>query len=523
MPTPAAPAPATESASDTRPAVDALGGSVDDAALPTVDELIVLAEQEVAAQAVLGVMYDQGRGVGQSDAEAVKWTAMAAKQGDAESQFNLGVMYAQGRGDVLEQSDAEAADWYAKAATQGLAVAQYNLGGLYAQGRGVEQSDADAVKWTTMAAKQGHADAQYNLGVLYEQGRGDVLEQSDTKAAGWLAKAADQGLAVAQNHLGVMYEQGRGVKQSATKAAKWITMAAKQGHAESQRILGVMYSQGRGDVIKQSDAKAADWVTKAADQGQAVAQYNLGCMYQQGRGVAPSAETALDLYRQAAAQGMSGALQRVAMLTPDQQEKEDCISKITYDYTLGDAPISDAATLEAGDVVSAKFLLGYAEHFAIYDKEHRRFIQLGRQNGDEAHIYAEAEAHFFAHWPDSVRKVTWIDPDMSLRGTGAVIRARAELDRSATYEYSIFPAFQDTRRMNCESWVRFCFIGISSSTQGAKYTGNVQGGGALAWIADRVPYAEGLSKRKSQALPGSLSAGPTPSKKAKSHTGTRDQ
>ena len=202
---------------------------------------------------------------------------------------------------------------------------------------------------------------------------------------------------------------------------------------------------------------------------------------------------------------MSAALQRVAMLTPDQQEKKHCTSKITHDYTLGDAQISDADTLKAGDVVSAPFLHGYAEHFAIYDKEHGRFIQLGRRNGDEAYVYAEAEAQFFAHWPDSVRKVTWVDPDMSResRGAVAVIRATAELDRSATYEYSIFPAFQDTRRMNCESWVRFCFTGISSSTQGAKYTNNVQGGGALAWIADRVPYAEGLSKRKYQALPGS--------------------
>ena len=56
----------------------------------------------------------------------------AAEQGDADAQYNLGVMYANGRG--VRQDDAQAVQWYRKAAEQGDAEAQFNLGVMYADG-----------------------------------------------------------------------------------------------------------------------------------------------------------------------------------------------------------------------------------------------------------------------------------------------------------------------------------------------------------------------------------------------------
>ena len=43
-------------------------------------------------------MYDNGYGVPQDYAEAVKWYRRAAEQGDADAQHNLGVIYANGQG-----------------------------------------------------------------------------------------------------------------------------------------------------------------------------------------------------------------------------------------------------------------------------------------------------------------------------------------------------------------------------------------------------------------------------------------
>jgi len=64
----------------------------------------------------------------------------AAAQGETWAQNNLGVMYADGRG--VPQDDAQAVAWYRKAAARGYARAQHNLGVMYADGRGVPQDDA---------------------------------------------------------------------------------------------------------------------------------------------------------------------------------------------------------------------------------------------------------------------------------------------------------------------------------------------------------------------------------------------
>ena len=41
----------------------------------------------------LGVMYLDGRGVGQSNEQARKWFRLAAEQGDVGAKVNLGIMY----------------------------------------------------------------------------------------------------------------------------------------------------------------------------------------------------------------------------------------------------------------------------------------------------------------------------------------------------------------------------------------------------------------------------------------------
>ena len=81
----------------------------------------------------------------QDDAQAAKWTRLAADQGNASAQFRLGAMYFSGKG--VPRDYAEAAKWFRLAADQGVVTAQYNLGAMYANGQGVPQDDVQAVKW----------------------------------------------------------------------------------------------------------------------------------------------------------------------------------------------------------------------------------------------------------------------------------------------------------------------------------------------------------------------------------------
>lgn len=70
---------------------------------------------DAAAQRWLGIAYREGRGVGQSHADARFWLRAAADRGDGEAQVALGDMYFFGLGGASDM--AEAARWYRAAAT----------------------------------------------------------------------------------------------------------------------------------------------------------------------------------------------------------------------------------------------------------------------------------------------------------------------------------------------------------------------------------------------------------------------
>ncbi len=104
------------------------------------------------------IMYRDGRGVPQDDAQAVAWYRKAAEQGYASAQFTLGLRYAEGEG-VLQDFRLAVA-WFRKAADQGYALAQYNLGYMYGNGEGVPQDYVEAHKWRNIAASRVTGDQQ---------------------------------------------------------------------------------------------------------------------------------------------------------------------------------------------------------------------------------------------------------------------------------------------------------------------------------------------------------------------------
>lgn len=190
----------------------------------------------------------------------------AAKRGDVVAQNNLGVCYENGYG--VPQSLAEAMKWYRKSAEQGYAGAQLILGDCYATGNGVSQSWPEAVKWYRKSAEQGNDLAQNNLGLCYENGEG--VSQSWSEAVKWYRKAAEQGSAIAQFKLGLCYEKGNGVLQSWDEAVKWYRKAAEQEEVRAQLYLGWCYEYGKG--VSMSHSEAIKWYRKAAQQGNEVAQ-----------------------------------------------------------------------------------------------------------------------------------------------------------------------------------------------------------------------------------------------------------
>lgn len=81
---------------------------------------------------------------------AARHLAPLAARGDAHAQAMLGFLYETGRG-VPQAYDA-ATFWYRPAAEQGDCTAQYLLGLAYDKGHGVPQDDIAAYKWLDLAA-----------------------------------------------------------------------------------------------------------------------------------------------------------------------------------------------------------------------------------------------------------------------------------------------------------------------------------------------------------------------------------
>jgi TPR repeat protein len=73
-----------------------------------------------------------------------------AERGNAEAQALLGFMYEYGRG--VPQNAVVAVQWYQCAAEQGHPSAQYQLGLMYDKGQGVRRSVVLAYTWLNLAA-----------------------------------------------------------------------------------------------------------------------------------------------------------------------------------------------------------------------------------------------------------------------------------------------------------------------------------------------------------------------------------
>jgi len=89
--------------------------------------------------------------------KAVVDVQFLAHSGEARAQYDLGVMYDKGQG--VPQSDSEALQWYERAAEQGEPRAQYNLGLMHLNGQGLPPDLVTAYYWVSLSASHGNQPA----------------------------------------------------------------------------------------------------------------------------------------------------------------------------------------------------------------------------------------------------------------------------------------------------------------------------------------------------------------------------
>lgn len=191
----------------------------------------------------VGELYLGGKGVPQSDAEALKCYRKGVAMGDVLAAWRIGQFYEEGRGG-LEQSYEEALKWYHCAFGEMDSVSWQSISCIINGHDDVEAWDlayplisyqSDVAERYRARADAGDANAQWITGLRYEFGQG--FEESAEKAALYYSRSAEQNNVVGMCLLGHAYQYGVGVPTFGSLAWEWFILAKEQQLSEAESTL----------------------------------------------------------------------------------------------------------------------------------------------------------------------------------------------------------------------------------------------------------------------------------------------
>lgn len=234
----------------------------------------------------------------------------AAKNGEAEAQYQLGMSYLFGRG--LDENAKLAYKWLKKAADQNHVEALYRMGSAFCwffhNQVGTPKKynfPQEPMEWFRRAAELGHSQAKYALADFC------LDEEQMDQGIYWLRQAAEDGIASAQYRLGELYAKGKGVPQDQQQAFHWYSLAAEQGHNDAQSALGECYFFGWG--VEQDEQQVIKWHYKVCEgDKRGYETYYLARRLAGGSGLPQNQEEAFRLFQMAAVRGCSVAYREIA-------------------------------------------------------------------------------------------------------------------------------------------------------------------------------------------------------------------
>ncbi|KAI8906561.1 HCP-like protein [Powellomyces hirtus] len=310
-------------------------------------------------------------------AKAFNLYSSAAKKDHPEALFHVGLCYEQGAG--VAQSNNRALHNYRKAAVSNHPGAMFRLGMCLLRGElNQSKNPRDGVKWLKLAAKyatEKYPQALYELALLHDHGVHNVVWPDHEYLIELLTQGAGLGHGGCQFKLGEAFEYGYfGVVVDPGRSVYYYSLAAANGNLEAMFELGGWYLTGASDpnttfTLIQSDTEAYRWVSLAADGGLPKAMFAMGYFCEMGIGrdaaaapgdapqqptSAPDLALALEWYEKAAAKGDTKAANKVAELrgtTPTTPSKRN--SRMPPASSAGKARKGSAASLSASAAASA--------------------------------------------------------------------------------------------------------------------------------------------------------------------------
>lgn len=216
--------------------------------------LIAAGEGVVDAQALLGQILLDGRGIGQDPPLAVRWFEIAAQRGHLMARNMLGRCHEHGWGCRADASTA--ASHYRVAAEAGLDWAMYNFANLLATGRGVVEDQLQALDLYRRAAELGHAKSMNLLGRYLEDGR--VCPADPLAARDWYRRSAVGGDFRGQfSYAAVLADEG-----NVDEALVWLRKALAGGNLNFLRVASKALQEASDPYIR---ALATDYARRHAE------------------------------------------------------------------------------------------------------------------------------------------------------------------------------------------------------------------------------------------------------------------
>ncbi|MFJ2487433.1 tetratricopeptide repeat protein [Pseudomonas sp. NPDC087639] len=190
--------------------------------------LLAAGEGVLEAQALLGQILLDGRGIAQDQVLALRWFGIAAGRGHLMARNMLGRCHEHGWGCAVDA--AVAAQHYRMAAEAGLDWAMYNLANLLATGRGVAADHLQAFALYQHAAESGHAKSMNLLGRYLEEGQ--VCLANPAAAREWYRRSAEGGDFRGQfSYAAVLADEG-----DVYEAILWLEKALAGGNLNFLRV-----------------------------------------------------------------------------------------------------------------------------------------------------------------------------------------------------------------------------------------------------------------------------------------------
>jgi len=148
-------------------------------------EFLPLADAgQTSAEAAVGQMYFEGKGMAPDPKQAARYLEPAASKGNARAQYLLGKLYLSGEG-VGAPDPAKAAALTKAAADQLLVEAQVDTCAFYYQGVGVPKDLVQAYLYANLAAQQGSQDGTAILTMLSQDMKPEDIAKGDAAVRAW--------------------------------------------------------------------------------------------------------------------------------------------------------------------------------------------------------------------------------------------------------------------------------------------------------------------------------------------------